>query len=210
MTNAANAIVVSTDYRRGPENRFPAAHDDTFAAYQWVRANAGQFNGDLARIAVVGESAGGNLAASVTIRARDQGVPLPVYQVLIYPVTNDALDTPSQAVNANTSPLDSKALPWFYERYLNSPADGANPLFSVLRANLQGLPPATVINADIDPLRSEGAAYAQRLINAGVSVDYRNYSGVTHEFFGMGAALDQAREAVSQAARGLKTAFGTS
>ena len=210
LTNAANAIVVSTDYRRGPENRFPAAHDDTFAAYQWVRANAGQFNGDLARIAVVGESAGGNLAASVTIRARDQGVPLPVYQVLIYPVTNDALDTPSQAVNANTSPLGSKALPWFYERYLNSPADGANPLFSVLRANLQGLPPATVINADIDPLRSEGAAYAQRLINAGVSVDYRNYSGVTHEFFGMGAVLDQAREAVSQAARGLKTAFGTS
>jgi acetyl esterase/lipase len=111
--------------------------------------------------------------------------------------------------NQNTSPLSTKGLQWFYERYLSSPADGANPLFSVLRANLQGLPPATVINADIDPLRSEGAAYAQKLIAAGVRVDYRNYSGVTHEFFGMGAVLDEAKLAVAQAAAGLKRAFGT-
>lgn len=209
LTNAAGAIIVSTDYRLAPENKFPAAHDDTFAAYQWVRANAAQFNGDPARIAVVGESAGGNLAASIVIRARDQGVPLPLYQVLIYPVTNYAFDTPSQVANQNTSPLSAKDLQWFYERYLGSPAEGANPLFSVLRANLQGLPPATVINADIDPLRSEGAAYAQKLIAAGVRVDYRNYSGVTHEFFGMGAVLDEAKLAVTQAAAGLKRAFGT-
>ncbi|WP_296912492.1 alpha/beta hydrolase [Polaromonas sp.] len=208
LTNASAAIIVSTDYRMGPEIRFPAAHDDTFAAYQWVRANARQFNGDPARVAVVGESAGGNLAASLTLRARDQGVPLPQYQVLIYPVTNYAFDTPSQLGNTATSPLGTKALPWFFERYLNSPADGANPLFSVLRNNLQGLPPATVITADIDPLRSEGAAYAQKLIASGVKVDYRNYSGVTHEFFGMGAALDDAKQAVAQAANGLKKAFG--
>ena len=209
LTNAAGAIIVSTDYRLAPENKFPAAHDDTFAAYQWVRSNAARFNGDPARVAVVGESAGGNMAASIVIRARDQGVPLPLYQVLIYPVANYAFNTPSQLANQNTSPLSTKALQWFYERTLNSPADGANPLFSVLRANLQGLPPATVINADIDPLRSEGAAYAQKLIAAGVKVDYRNYSGVTHEFFGMGAAVDEAKQAVAQAAAGLKRAFGT-
>lgn len=209
LTNAARAIIVSTDYRLAPENRFPAAHDDTFAAYQWVRANATRFNGDPARVAVVGESAGGNMAASIAIRARDQGVPLPLYQVLIYPVTNYAFDTPSQVANQNTSPLSTKSLQWFYERYLNSPAEGANPLFSVLRANLQGLPPATVINADVDPLRSEGAVYAQKLMAAGVKVDYRNYSGVTHEFFGMGAVLDEAKQAVTLAAAGLKRAFGT-
>ena len=208
LTNAAGAIVVSTDYRLAPENRFPAAHDDTFAAYQWVRANARQFNGDPARVAVAGESAGGNMAASIAIRARTQGVAQPLYQVLIYPVTNYAFDTPSEQVNQNASPLSTKGLQWFYERYLNSPADGANTLFSVLRADLQGLPPATVITADIDPLRSEGAAYAQKLIAAGVRVDYRNYPGVTHEFFGMGAVLDDAKQAVSQAAQGLRRAFG--
>lgn len=209
LTNAAGAIVVSADYRRGPENRFPAAHDDTFAAYQWVRQNAQQFNGDPLRIAVAGESAGGNLAASIAIRARDQGVPLPRYQVLVYPVTNYASDTPSQQVNMDTTPLSTKSLRWFYDRYLNSPADGANPLFSVLRANVQGLPPATIITADIDPLRSEGAAYAQLLINAGITVDYRNYSGVTHEFFGTGAVVDEAKQAVAQAGQALKRAFGS-
>ena len=208
LTNAAGAIIVSTDYRLGPENKFPAAHDDTFAAYQWVRANARQFNGDPARVAVVGESAGGSLAASIAIRARDQNVPLPLYQVLIYPVTNYAFDTPSQVANPDSAPLSTKALRWFYERYLSSPADGANPQFSIGRASLQGLPPATVINADVDPLRSEGAAYAQKLGAAGVKVDYRNYSGVTHEFFGMGAVLDEARQAVAQAAQGLKQSFG--
>ena len=209
LTNAAGAIVVSTDYRRGPENRFPAAHDDTFAAYQWVRQNAQQLNGDPLRIAVAGESAGGNLAASISIRARDQGVPLPRYQVLVYPVTNYAFDTPSQQVNMDTAPLSTKGLRWFYDRYLNSPADGANPLFSVLRANVQGLPPATIITVDIDPLRSEGAAYAQLLINAGITVDYQNYSGVTHEFFGTGAVVDEAKQAVAQAGQALKRAFGS-
>lgn len=209
LTNAANAIVVSTDYRQGPENRFPAAHDDTFAAYQSVLVNAQDFNGDASRVAVAGESAEGNMAASIAIRARDEGVSLPVHQLLIYPVTNYAFGTPSQQANTDTKPLSTAGLTWFYERYLNSPEDGANPLFSVLRANLQGLPPATVITSDIDPLRSEGAAYAQRLRDAGVDVNYRNYPGVTHEFFGMGAVVAQAREAVAQAAQRLKAAFGT-
>lgn len=179
LTVAANAIVVSTDYRQGPENRFPAAHVDTYAAYLWVRANAAAFNGDPARIAVAGESAGGNMAASIALRARDQGAPMPVYQLLVYPITNYAFDTPSEQVNQDQVPLSTKNLIWYYGNYLNSPADGANPEFSVLGANLKGLPPATVITADDDPLRSEGASYAQALINAGVKVDFRNFDGVT-------------------------------
>ena len=208
LTNAAGAIIVSTSYRHTPEKRFPAAHDDAFAAYLWVRANACQFNGDPARVAVVGESAGGKMAASIAIQARTQNVPLPLHQVLIYPGTNYAFDTPSQLGNQSTAPLGTKGLQWFYERYLNSSADGANTLSSVLRADLKGLPSATVITADIDPLRSEGAAYAQELAAAGVRVNFRYYPGVTHEFFGMGAVLDNAKQAVSQAAQGLHQAFG--
>ena len=208
ITNAARAIVVSTHYRQGPENRFPAAHDDTYAAWQWTLANAASLGGIARQVAVAGESAGGNMAASIAIRARDAGIQQPVHQALIYPVTNYAFDTPSQQQNANAAPLNTASLAWFYERYLNSPADGANPRFSVLRApSLAGLPSATVITADIDPLRSEGRAYAERLADSGVSVDYINYAGVTHEFFGMGAVVDEARAAVAKVGANLMAAF---
>lgn len=167
-----------------------------------------QFNGDPEKVAVAGESAGGNMAASIAIRARDQRVPLPLHQVLIYPVANYAFDTPSQQANVTTKPLDTLGLLWFYDRYLSTVADGNDSRFSILKADVAGLPSATVITADIDPLRSEGAAYAQRLTDAGVAVDYRNYLGVTHEFFGTGAVNETAKDAVAQAAAGLKKAFG--
>ena len=208
LTNAAGAIVVSTEYRQAPENKFPAAHDDTYAAYQWVLANAASIGGVATKVAIVGESAGGNMAASITLRAREAGIRKPVHQVLVYPVTDAALGTPSQIQNRDAAPLNTPSLSWFYEKYLPTPADGANPLFSVLRAtNLTGLPSATVITADIDPLRSEGRAYAERLRDAGVSVDYVNYAGVTHEFFGMTAVVDEAKAAVARAAANLKAAF---
>lgn len=207
LTNAAGAIVVSTEYRKGPESRFPAAHDDTYTAWQWVIANAQAIGGLPKQLAVVGESAGGNMAASIAIRARDAGIKQPVQQVLVYPVTNYAFDSPSQQQNRNAMPLGTADLMWFYERYLATPADGNNPLFSVLRANVAGVAPATVITADIDPLRSEGRFYADRLKDAGVSVDYMNYAGVTHEFFGMGAVVDEAKAAVTRAAADLKAAF---
>ena len=208
LANAAGAIVVSTHYRLGPEFKFPAAHDDTYAAYKWTLGNAAALGGIAKQVAVVGESAGGNLAAAITLRARDEGIQRPVHQVLVYPVTNYALDSPSQQQNRNASPLGTATLAWFYERYLPTPADGANPQFSVVRApSLAGLPSATVITADIDPLRSEGRAYAERLASAGVAVDYTNYAGVTHEFFGMGAVLAEARAAVAKAAAGLKSGF---
>ena len=208
LTNAAGAIVVSTEYRKAPEFKFPAAHDDTYAAYQWTLANAASLGGIAKQVAVVGESAGGNMAAAITLRARDAGIQVPVYQALIYPVTNYAFDSPSQQQNRDASPLNTAALMWFYEKYLPTPQDGANPQFSVLRApSLAGLPSATVVTADIDPLRSEGRAYAERLSSSGVAVDYVNYAGVTHEFFGMGAVLDEARAAVAKVAANLKTAF---
>jgi acetyl esterase len=208
LANAAGAIVISAHYRQAPEHKFPAAHDDAFTAYLWALANAEYLEGDPNRVAVAGESAGGNLAAAVALRARNERIPQPVHQLLVYPVTNCAFDTPSQQQNYDARPLSTPMLSWFYEKYLSTPTDGANPVFSILRTpDLTGLPPATIITADIDPLRSEGEAYAQRLQHAGVQVDCRNYEGVTHEFFGMGAVVDAAREAVAQAGTNLRRAF---
>ena len=210
LTNAANCVVVSVAYRQAPEFRFPAAHEDSYAATQWVMANAARLNIDPQRVAVAGESAGGNLATAVTLMARDRGGRMPVHQLLVYPITNYAFNTPSYEENANAMPLNRPLMQWFFSYYLRRPADGANPYVSPLRAaNLRGLPPATVITAQIDPLRSEGEAYANRLREAGVATTYTNYEGVTHEFFTMSAVIDKAKQAVAEAAAGLKTAFGT-
>lgn len=201
LTNAANAIVVSVAYRQAPEHKFPAAAEDAYAATQWVIANAGQLGGNPDRVAVAGESAGGNLATVACLMARDRGGRLPVHQLLVYPVTNYAFDTPSYQENANAKPLGKATMQWFWGHYLNSESDGANPYASPLRAeSLRSLPPATVITADIDPLRDEGQAYAQRLREAGVAVAATNYTNVTHEFFGMAAVVDKAKQAVQQAA----------
>lgn len=141
--------------------------------------------------------------------ARDRKGKMPVHQMLVYPVTNYAFDTPSYQENANAKPLSRAGMQWFWRQYLNSEADGSNPYASPLRAeNLRSLPPATVITADIDPLRSEGQAYAQRLRGAGVAVRATNYTNVTHEFFGMGAVVNKAKQAVQEAAAGLRSGFG--
>ncbi len=210
LTNAANTVVVMVVYRQAPESPFPAALEDAYAAYQWVTANAAEINGDPARVAVAGESAGGNLATTVSLLARENGDPMPVYQVLIYPVAQlVGADTPSALTYADAAPLNSPMLGWFKERYLADPSDAWNAFVSpLLVQDLSGLPPATVITAEIDPLRSEGEAYATRLAEAGVEVVYQNYDGVTHEFFGMGAVLEEAQQAVTLAAEGLTTAFG--
>jgi len=208
LTNAANCIVVSVAYRQAPEYKFPAAAEDAYSATQWVINNAAQIGGDPRRVAVGGESAGGNLAAVTCLIARDRGGKMPVYQLLVYPVTNYAFNTPSYQENADAKPLNRAMMHWFWSYYLNSESDGSNPYASPLRAeNLRGLPSATVITADIDPLRSEGQAYAQRLRQAGSSVKITNYSGVTHEFFGTGAVVDKAKQAVSEAAFGLRSGF---
>ena len=206
LAQKANAIVASVDYRKAPEHKFPASHEDAFAAYQWVLANASSFGGDPKQVAVAGESAGGNLAANVAIMARDQGAQAPTHMLLIYPVADSSMATESYLEFANAKPLGKPAMQWFVEKALN-PEDSKNPMIDLVNANLKGLPPATVITAQIDPLRSEGKALADRLQAAGSEVTYRNFEGVTHEFFGMGAVVADAAAAQDLAARGLNASF---
>ena len=207
LANAAQAVVVSSHYRQGPEHKFPAAHEDAFAAYKWVLANAADLKGDPKRVAVAGESAGGNLAAAVALMARDQNVALPVHQLLVYPVTDTDVESPSYQENADAKPLNKAMMAWFFKNAA-SPADSKDPRLGLLKAaDVKGLPPATIITAQIDPLRSDGEAFAEKLKAAGVPVNYRNYEGVTHEFFGMSGAVAKAKEAVSFAAMNLRTAF---
>lgn len=209
LVKKAACVVVSVAYRQAPEHKYPAAADDAFAAYRWLLENTTSVNGDPMRIAVGGESAGGNLAAVVALRARDEGLQMPVHQLLVYPVTNYAFDTESYLENADAKPLNAPMMHWFWDQYLPDAGAGMNKYASPLRADdVSGLPPATVITAELDPLRSEGEAYAQRLSDAGVPVAVTCYEGVTHEFFGMAGVVDEATEAVAMAAEGLQSAFG--
>ena len=195
LASGAKTIVVSVGYRLAPENKFPAATNDAYAALLWTQTNASTFGGDSKRISVGGESAGGNLATVVAMMARDKGTPMPIHQLLIYPVTNDAFDTASYKRNATAKPLDLAMMKWFFKYYLPTPADAANPYVSPLRGSVSKLPPATVITDQIDPLQSDGKAYADKLKTGGIPVAYRNFDGVTHEFFGMGAVVSQAKQA---------------
>lgn len=210
LTNAARCIVVSVDYRLAPEHPFPAAVEDAYHATLWVAANAAGFGGDPSCIAVGGDSAGGNLAAVVAQIARDRGTPALKFQLLVYPATDAACDTPSYSENADGYLLTKDAMRWFWNHYLRSDADRDNPCASPLRAsNFAGLPAALVITAEFDPLRDEGERYAERLRNAGVPVELTRYKGMIHGFFAMGALLDQGRKALQQAAAALRSAFAS-
>ena len=205
LVNLVNCVVVSVDYRLAPEHKFPAAHEDAFAAYQWALQNAASINGDPARVAVGGESAGGNLAVSVAMDARDRKVSMPKHMMVVYPIAGGETNTASYGENATAKPLNKAMMEWFFKHYLRSPKDAQDPHINLVAANLKGLPPATVITAEIDPLRSEGQQLAERLKGAGVSVEARDYTGVTHEFFGMSAVVAKAKQAQQVAADGLKS-----
>lgn len=207
LANQVEAVVVSVAYRQAPENKFPTAHNDCYAAYEWAVKNAASINGDPKKVAVVGESAGGNLACAISVMARDKGFQLPTYQVLVYPIAGYDFATPSYQESDSTKPLSSGLMKWFFEKYLNSAADGKNPLISLVTANLKGLPPTTIISAQYDPLRSEGETLADNLKKAGVETNRQVYDGTTHEFFGMAAVVDQAKDAQALAAADLKTSF---
>lgn len=208
LAKTTGAIVVSVEYRKAPEHKFPSAHEDAYAAYQWVLRHADDFGGDPSMVAVAGESAGGNLAAAVCLMARARGEVLPVHQALIYPVAGYDFNTPSYRENAHAKPLDKSMMAWFFEKYLREPADGKHQWIDLVNApNLSGLPSATIITAEIDPLRSEGTRYAERLLEAGVPVSHRNFKGVTHEFFGMGAVVSDAKKAVRLVANGMNGSF---
>jgi len=207
LAEQTGAVVVSVAYRLAPEHKFPAAHEDAFAAYQWTVQNAASIKGDPKIIAVAGESAGGNLAANVSIVARDKGIQLPVHQLLVYPVAGSDMNTESYQKNAAAKPLDKPMMAWFVKNYLNNAEESKDPRINLVAANLKALPSTTIITAEIDPLMSEGGLLAQKLKAAGVKVDSKNYNGVTHEFFGMAIIVPQAKDAQAYAATALKSAF---
>jgi acetyl esterase len=207
LCEQVGAVVVSVEYRKGPEHKFPAAHDDAFAAYQAVLKNAASMKGDPNKVAVVGESAGGNLACNVSIMARDKKVALPKYQVLVYPIAGSDTNTPSYQANTETAPLNKGGMEWFFKNYLRTPADAKDPRINLVAANLKGLEPTTIIAADYDPLASEGKTLSDKLSAAGVKTNYKKYDGTTHEFFGMAAVVPQAKEAQGVAVDDLKGAL---
>jgi len=208
LANGAACIVVAVDYRLAPEHKFPAAPEDCYAATKWVALNAASFGGDPARIAIGGDSAGGNLAAAVGVMAADRGAPTFVHQLLIYPVTNYAFDTPSYRENADGYLLTKEGMTWFWGHYLNTDADGQNAYASPLRArDCRRVPPAFVITAEFDPLRDEGEAYAARLKEAGVPVEVKRYHGMIHGFFSLGHIMEQGKQAVADAVARLRAAF---
>jgi acetyl esterase len=193
LANAAGAIVMSVEYRKGPENRL---------------GNAASIGGDPMRVATAGESAGGNLAMSTAMMARERNVKLPVHVLAVYPIADGDTESPSYTENANAKPLSRAGMQWFFRHYPRTPADLRDPRISLVRADLRGMPATTIILAEIDPLRSDGMELAERLRAAGVRVNLHQHEGVTHEFFGMGAVVDDARTAVREAATGLRQGFG--
>jgi acetyl esterase/lipase len=209
LANGAGCIVLSVEYRLAPEHKFPAAPEDCYAATVWTVRNAASLGGDPARVAIAGDSAGGNLTAVVAQMARDRGAPPLVLQVLIYPVTNHALDTASYRANAEGYFLTRAGMEWFWNHYLANPSDGAKPYASPLRAtNFANLPPALLITAEYDPLHDEGAAYGAKLRDAGVKVVYSDYPGMIHGFFSLGNVLAQAKNLHAEICRELRKAFG--
>ena len=206
----AGCLVVSLDYRLAPQHKFPAAPDDCLAAVRWVAAHAADIGGDPARIAVGGDSAGGNLTAVTALRIRDQGGPVLRGQLLIYPVVDfHPSNSPSMIENGQDYGLTHDDMHWFTMQYLNdTSSDADNPYASPMAASdLHGLPPALVITAEYDPLLDEGAAYAKRLYDSGVPTVYTCYEGMNHAFMTGVQLIRESQPAMDQACAWLKGVF---
>lgn len=208
LAEQVDAVVVSVEYRKGPEFKFPTAHKDSYAAYKWAVQNAASIKADAARVATAGESAGGNLAVNMAIMARDSSFTVPKHIMAVYPVANNDLNAPSYIQYADAHPLSKPLVQWFIMHYLNNMAESANPMISLVNANLSGLPSTTIINAEIDPLLSDGELLAAKLQAVNVPVVRQVYTGVTHEFFGMATVVREAKDAQALAAQRLKQALG--
>ena len=208
LARRTGAIVVSAHYRQAPEFRFPAAHEDSFTAWQWMIDNAEALGGNPARAAIAGEGSGANMAVNVALSARDEGIAQPLHLALVSPMAGTALDLPSHLENFDSRPLNTATVRWFLRKALrNKSAQGDPRINLVERGDLAGLPPTTIILAEIDPLRSEGEALADALRRSGVWVDCTTYEGVTHQFFGLAQIVNKAMFAQSQVARNLIGAF---
>jgi acetyl esterase len=208
LANLASCIVVSVEYRLAPEHKFPAAVEDAYESLEWIVANAADLGIDLDRIAVGGDSAGGNLATVSCLIAKERSGPRVVHQLLLYPSAGPAAEYPSMEENAEGYLLTRDMMGWFQRHYLSSPEDRHHPYLSpILSDELEGLPPATILTAQYDPLRDVGAAYAEKLLAHGVDVFYKNYSDLIHGFANFSSFVPEAREAVAEGARELKKAF---
>jgi acetyl esterase len=205
IANRAGAVVVSVDYRLAPEHKFPAAVDDAYAATEWVFTNAARLGVDPVRISVGGDSAGGNLAAVVCLKSRNENGPKIAQQLLVYPVTDlSSMATPSYLEFAEGYQLTKATMGWFRDHYLPSPDSALDPYASpLLAADLRGLPPAIIITAECDPLRDEGEAFGKRLAEARVPVTCTRYAGMIHPFFSLSGAIPQALDALQQVADAL-------
>ncbi|MCO5246775.1 MAG: alpha/beta hydrolase [Anaerolineae bacterium] len=209
LCHGADCVVVSVDYRLAPEHKFPAAPDDCLAATRWAAEHAVEFNADPARIALAGDSAGGNLAAVTAMRIRDEGGPRLRGQLLIYPMTDyHTPPSPSLVANASDYLVTRDMIIWFWGHYLSDASQANHPHASPLRApDLSGLPPALVITAEYDPLRDEGERYAQRLQEAGVPTVCTRYDGMIHGFFVLDEIFKESRQAVDQSNQWLRQVF---
>jgi acetyl esterase len=209
LANQIPCVVLSVDYRLAPEAKFPAAVDDSYAATEWIAAHAGELGIDAKRIAVGGDSAGGNLSAIIAQVARDRKGPKLAYQLLIYPGIDMRMTAPSIEENAAGPLLTKASIEWFIGHYLNNAAEKTNPLASPgLAADVSGLPPAFIITAECDPLRDEAEEYGSRLQAAGVEVAIKRYAGMPHGFFSFTSGLDGATTAYKDSTAHLRRAFG--
>lgn len=208
LSVGARCVVVSVDYRLAPENKFPAAPDDCYAATHWLWRNADTLGVDPNRIAVGGDSAGGNLATVVALMSRDRGSPPLVFQLVVYPMVGCDFSTDSYQANASGYLLTRDSMIWYWDHYLGTEGDMTNPYAVPIQSrDLGRLPPALVITAEYDPLHDEGKAYAECLQSAGVPTSYSCYEGMMHGFFAMSAVLDKGSGAMSEAFGVLSKAF---
>jgi len=208
LVNRSGVLLVSVGYRRAPEHQFPAPLDDCVTAVRWCALRGAEIGGDAGRLAVAGDSAGGNLATAVALRLRDEGGPRLAVQALIYPVTNFGFDTASYREYAEGFGLTRGLMRYFWKSYLPSPAEGGQAYASPLNAaNLSGLPPALILTAQYDVLRDEGEAYAARLAQAGVPVCCTRYLDMNHGFIQLAALCDSALHGLEEVADALRTAF---
>lgn len=208
IAKQANAVVVSVDYRLAPEAKFPAQHDDALATYKWASQNAATINGDPKHLALAGESAGGNLAIATAMAARDEGLTKPAWIVSVYPIGQVSnFSTPSYVDSAMAKPLNKPMMEWFVKHTMGKPEDKNDPRLDLVHANFKGLSPVTLINAQIDPLRSDSDMLEAAMKKAGVTVDHKAFAGTTHEFFGMAAVVSEAKEAQELAGKRLSAAL---
>ena len=209
LAKHAGVLVVAVDYRLAPEHKFPAAVEDCLAAYRWLRTKGRDVGADLSRVAVAGDSAGGNLSAVVSQLAASAGVPAPTCQVLIYPAVDFSLETSSHRELADGHVIPRDRILWYMEQYLKSDADKSDLRASPLRApSLEGQPPAMIVTAGFDPLRDEGRAYGDRLRDAGVHVVYREYPGQIHAFVSLTKAIPQGMACTLEIAQYLRQRLG--